>query len=513
MPTFSNRHQQLVEQLDVLLRARYPLIYLITREEEAVEKALQQLPNHTKLKVTPQILAWDVARGWQDNGQAKGNLMGAFGRIQQNIQDNHLSQGQEASIIYHLRDIYHFFKNNTPNAPIIRELKNLVKELKYTRQTIIITSHFLELPVELSEEVNIIDFPLPDIEEINQIIETKVNPDFVKLRLEERENLVKAFQGLTATKIELILAKAVATKSLIDESDIKIVLEEKRQIIRQTQILEFLNTQDSLDNVGGLENLKNWVQIRQASFSSQAKEYGIPTPKGVLLVGIQGTGKSLSAKTIAFEWKFPLLRLDVGRLFGGIVGESESRVRQMIQITEAIAPCVLWIDEVDKAFGNITSGIDGDSGTSRRVFGTIITWMQEKTSPVFIVATANDVKKLPAEFLRKGRFDEIFFLNLPTPREREQIFAVQLQKFRPQTWQKYDIPILAREANNFNGAEIEQTIIDAMQQAYTVGREFTNADIIAAISQTVPLAAIAREQIAELIKWANERGAKSASLA
>lgn len=231
---------------------------------------------------------------------------------------------------------------------------------------------------------------------------------------------------------------------------------------------------------------------------------------------IQGTGKSLSAKTIAHEWRLPLLRLDSGRLFGGIVGESESRVRQMIQLTEAMAPCVLWIDEIDKAFGNITSGIDGDSGTSRRVFGSLITWMQEKTSPVFIVATANNVQILPAELLRKGRFDEIFFLNLPTEAERQEIFKVHLQRLRPNRLREFNLPLLAKQAPNFSGAEIEQVIIDAMHQGFSTRvdgqrRDFNTEDILQAVAQTVPLAAIARDQIEALKQWAATAGARAAS--
>ncbi len=234
------------------------------------------------------------------------------------------------------------------------------------------------------------------------------------------------------------------------------------------------------------------------------------------MVGIQGTGKSLSAKTIAHEWRLPLLRLDTGRLFGGIVGESENRLRQMIQLAEAMSPCVLWIDEIDKAFGNISGGTDGDSGTSRRVFGTLITWMQEKTAPVFIVATANNVKILPAELLRKGRFDEIFFLNLPTETERREIFKVHLMRLRPSRLREFDLGLLARQTNHFSGAEIEQVIIDGMHRAFGGNttekrRDFTTEDILRASEETVPLAAIARYQIEELKQWAAEAGARTAS--
>lgn len=262
--------------------------------------------------------------------------------------------------------------------------------------------------------------------------------------------------------------------------------------------------------------MKQWVKMRQDAFTDEARRYGIPNPKGVLLVGIQGTGKSLSAKTIAAEWRLPLLRLDTGRLFGGIVGESESRVRQMIQLAEAIAPCVLWIDEIDKAFGNIISGGDGDSGTSRRVFGSLITWMQEKTSPVFIVATANNVRILPAELLRKGRFDEIFFLNLPSESERQDIFKVHLQRLRPTRLRDFDLEILAKSAKNFSGAEIEQVVIDGLYRAFGTfvngqRRDLTTEDILRSIEDTVPLAAIARSQIEDLKRWAAQAGARTAS--
>ena len=301
------------------------------------------------------------------------------------------------------------------------------------------------------------------------------------------------------------------------EQDIDRVLEAKQQAIRQTGILEFYTTQESLKSVGGLDNLKQWVRMRQDSFTEEARRYGIPNPKGVLLAGIQGTGKSLSAKTIAHEWRLPLLRLDAGRLFGGLVGESESKVRQMIRIVEAVAPCVLWMDEIDKAFGNISSGFDGDSGTSRRVFGSLITWMQEKTSPVFVVATANNVQILPAELLRKGRFDEIFFLNLPTETERLEIFRVHLQKLRPSRLREFNLELLARHSLDYSGAEIEQAIVEGMQQAFSRGsmgnrEDFNTEDIIRALEETVPLASIARPQIEALKQWAATAGARPASI-
>ncbi|MCW6035181.1 AAA family ATPase [Spirulina subsalsa FACHB-351] len=501
-------HQELMAQLSLMMRSRYPLIYILSVEEDPVEQLLAQVARQS---IPPrEVLIWDIVRGWNDNSSNRNSVMGALERIRR--------QDVANASIFVLKDLHFILRypTNPQNAPVVRELKNLAADLKRTRHTLILLSHTLEIPTELAEEITVVDFPLPDSPEIIQLIDSVVAPERLKMSELAKEQLVKACQGLSRVRIQRVLAKALAAKEQVNETDIDGILEEKKQAIRQTGMLEFFTSQESLKSVGGLENLKQWVRMRKDAFSEEARRYGIPNPKGVLLVGIQGTGKSLSAKTIAHEWRLPLLRLDTGRLFGGLVGESESRVRQMIQISEAIAPCVLWIDEIDKAFGNITSGSDGDSGTSRRVFGSLITWMQEKTAPVFIVSTANNVRILPAELLRKGRFDEIFFLNLPTEKERVEIFRVHLRRLRPSRVREYNIPLLAKQTKDFSGAEIEQVIFDAMHYAFATivngqRRDFTTNDILRAVEETVPLAAIAREQIEDLKYWAAEAGARTAS--
>ncbi|MBE9194415.1 AAA family ATPase [Synechocystis sp. LEGE 06083] len=492
-----------------MVRARFPLLYLVTAEEDPSDEVLRQL---AQLGNPPRkLLFWDIVRGWQDNGSDKGSVMAALGRVGK-------GDANEA-VLFVLRDLHPIFKTpeSDKHAPIIREIKNLTKELKRSRKTLLFTSYTLAVPAELQEEMTVVDFPLPNVPEIDYLVKNLVTADKLNLQGLGKEQLVKACQGLSRARISRILASALAAKQQVNETDIERVLDAKKQAVRQTGILEFYPSQESLKNVGGLDNLKQWVRMRQEAFTEEARKYGIPNPKGVLLVGIQGTGKSLSAKTIAHEWRLPLLRLDAGRLFGGIVGESESRVRQMIQLAEAMAPCVLWMDEIDKAFGGMTSGADGDSGTSRRVFGSLITWMQEKTSPVFIVATANNVQVLPAELLRKGRFDEIFFLNLPNAKERAEIFKVHLQRLRPAKVREFDLHQLASQSPQFSGAEIEQVIIDAMQRAFASNgsqqrRDFTTEDILQSIRETVPLAAIAKPQIEALKHWAAEAGARTASL-
>ncbi len=495
----------MLEEIKLMLSARYPLLWVVSPEEETAEETLCAAAIAKKA----QIYFWDFARGWSDSNAAKGNPMQALERI--------IKASPEVPAIFVMKDLATLIapgangQISPGQLPIVREIKNLAREIARDRRTLVILSDQLRLPVELREETTVVDFSLPIIEEISELVDRLVPVEKIRLVDDEREQLIKACQGLTRCRIARVLAKCLAASVFITKIAINSVIEEKRQTIRETGILEFIPAVAGLESVGGLENLKAWVKVRSNSFSDKAREYGLPSPKGLLLAGIQGTGKSLSAKTIAVEWKLPLLRLDVGRLFGGIVGESESRVRQVIKLAEAIAPCVLWIDEACKAFGNINSGGDGDSGTSRRVFGSLITWMQVKTAPVFIVLTANNVEILPAELLRKGRLDELFFISLPNQTEREQIFSVHFERLRGSAVGKFDMKKLAIAAKDFSGAEIQQTIYEGMQQGFAADRMFTEVDILQAIHECVPLAQIAQPQIEALKSWAVRSGAKSAS--
>ena len=377
---------------------------------------------------------------------------------------------EDEAVICVLKDFNPTLRNpeRSDNYPVIRYLKTLARQSRSSRKSIILMGPEAVVPSDLREEMVVCDFPLPSTSEIERIITSVIPPNLLQVSGLALEQLIRACEGLTRQRVERILARALAAKGKGQgqRGRYRSGSGGKKQYIRQTEILKFYSPSETLQNVGGLENLKAWIRERRNSFSAQARDYGLPSPKGILLAGIQGTGKSLCAKTIAREWRMPLLRLDVGRLFGGIVGESESRVRQMIQIAEAMAPCVLWIDELDKAFGGINSEFSGDSGTSKRVFGSLITWMQEKTKPVFIVATANNVRILPAELLRKGRFDEIFFVNLPNQREREEIFQVHIQRLRPNRVRDFSYTELAVATEDFSGAEIEQAIYDAMHTAF-----------------------------------------------
>ena len=354
-----------------------------------------------------------------------------------------------------------------------------------------------------------LQFQLPLEEEISQELNRLINSLNIKVEPKLFETLTRACQGLSLERIRRVLSKIIATYKTIDNNSIAVLLSEKKQIISQTEILEYSSVTEKISNLGGLDNLKDWVNKRKTAFSIQASNYGLPTPRGLLLVGIQGTGKSLTAKAIANDWQLPLLKLDVGKLFGGIVGESESRLRQMINLAETISPCILWIDEIDKAFTNTES--KGDSGTSNRILATFISWLSEKTKPVFVISTANNIDLLPLEIIRKGRFDEIFFLDLPKKSEREEIFKIHIQEFRPNSVDSFDYTKLAQLSESFSGAEIRQSIIEGMYHAFYEKREFTTEDICLALNELIPLANLENNQMLKLQNWASSGQIRLAS--
>ncbi|WP_036478670.1 AAA family ATPase [Myxosarcina sp. GI1] len=487
------------KEFGLLLRACYPLIYIPTTEEERLEKAIatvaQKLGNRN-------VYVWDFVSGYQDNPNFKGfgkrNPLQALEFITDKVPER-------AGGIFILRDFHRFLED----ISVSRQLRNLARNLKSQPKNIVIVAPQIEIPAELTEVLTVVDFPLPTAPEIRTEIQRLIGATEQNLSEQLLDELVRSARGLSLERIRRVLTMAIATHGRLEPEDAELILEEKRQSIRQTQILDFYPATEQISDIGGLDNLKDWLLRRGGAFGERARAYGLPHPRGLLLVGIQGTGKSLTAKAIAHHWHLPLLRLDVGRLFGGLVGESESRTRQTVELAEALSPCILWIDEIDKGF----AGIDGkgDSGTTSRVFGTFINWLAEKQSPVFVVATANNIRALPPEMLRKGRFDEVFFVGLPSREEREAIFKVHLARLRPHNLGSYDIQRLAYETPEFSGAEIEQTIIEAMHIGFSQNRDFVTDDILEAASQIIPLAKTAQEQIQFLQQWVEAGKARLAS--
>jgi ATP-dependent 26S proteasome regulatory subunit len=484
--------------LDVYLRARVTLILLVTPEEE---RALQTVKAVCERGNRP-CLTWDAADHFQVLCGDKAALpsakdaASALEKIDQS----------EAEALFVLKDFHEAWSN----AQTKRKLRSVAQRLKFTKKSILIITPNAKIPDELKDEAVIVEFPPPNAAELEAVLNRLAKAPGVKVNLTKlgREKLVQAALGLTAAQAQRVFAKAIVGDGVLDDRDIRMVTDEKKQIIRESKALEFYPATKTPEDVGGLEVLKQWLRLRERAFTQEARDYGLPAPKGIAMIGIPGTGKSLSAKMIAGLWRLPLLRLDVGALYGSFMGESEERARKALQLAETVSPTVLWIDEMEKAL----SHGDMDSGTSTRVFGTILTWLQEKTAPVFVVATANNISKLPPEVLRKGRFDEIFFLDLPTLEERRAIFNVHLAK-RNRLAPDFDVERLAQASEGYVGAEIEQAVIDAMYVGFNEGREFTTDDIAAALKRQVPLAISQREVIEELRAWLHEGRAQSASLA
>jgi len=492
--------QTFLEEIDACIRARFTLLSVVSLEEESILEQLRALCLTGDLK----LYRWDHADYFQilvGEGAAPNakDPLSALSAIE-NIDD----EG-----IFVLCD-FHQCWHGQPR--VVRKMRNVASKLKFTRKTIVITSPVWKIPEELKDDVVILEYPSPGLKELDLIISSLTSAPGIRVNLTAlgREKLLQAALGMSSNQARRIFARSIVAKGGLDERDIEQVNAAKRQIIRDSSALEFFSPFETIGDVGGLDTLKQWLRTRERAFSAEARDYGLPEPKGITLIGIPGTGKSLTAKMIAGLWKLPLVRLDLGALFGGLVGQSEENTRRALSLAEIIAPCILWIDEIEK--GLSFSG--GDGGTSLRVFATILSWMQEKTRPVFVVATANNISLLPPELMRKGRVDEVFFLDLPSYDERKEIFEVHLKK-RRRPLQNYELDSLAGASAGFVGAEIEQAVIDAMYSAFSdrdnPGRDFTTHDIVLALHQQIPISRSHKETIEELRKWLSEGRAQSAS--
>ena len=489
-----------MDELATYIRARYPLIYLLSFEEQRVLEDVQRLAarEHKKLVI------WSFARGARGDG-----ITAATGqRNPLAILEATRALGDNTLVV--LLDFHPYLID----PGVVRQLKELGHDLESTSKTILLLSPVLKLPVELVKEIVVVDLALPDaalLASTFRQIAGSLPPDaIVELSAEDRERLVRSAQGLTVREFANVLAKTLVTIGRIDRAAIDLIHTEKRQIIRKSGILDFYPVTESMDSVGGLELLKSWLVTRGQGFSDRARAFGLPFPKGILIVGVQGCGKSLTAKAVADQWHLPLLKLDMGRLFGGTVGSSEEHMRQAIALAESIAPGVLWIDELEKGLSGLGSSNVSDGGTTARVIGTFLTWMQEKQHAFFVVATCNDISALPPELLRKGRFDEIFFVDLPTHAERRAIFEIHVTR-RKRDPADHDLDALAKATRGYSGAEIEAAVVAGMFGAFQAGRELATADILQACRETVPLSVIAEEKIVALREWGRLRTRRASS--
>ncbi|MFK4784814.1 AAA family ATPase [Fusobacterium sp. MFO224] len=363
------------------------------------------------------------------------------------------------------------------------------------------------LPPQLEKKIITLEMDLPNIEDIKVIFERVISDfEIPKERIKEDESIFQSVLGLTTNEIYRAFSRAYIINEELTSDEISLLIESKGNIIKKTGYLEYYHPDEDFENVGGLENLKEWLKKRGDSFSKEAKEYGIVPPKGVLLLGIPGTGKSLAAKSVANLWKFPLLKLDMGKIFGGIVGQSEDNIRKALKLAESLSPSILWLDEIEKGLSGFSSSGSTDGGTTSRVLGTFLTWLQEKKKPVFVIATSNDISKLPPELLRKGRFDEIFFVDLPGKNARKEIFKIHLKKrIGRNKIKNFDLKKLSDLSEGFSGAEIEEAINDAMYDAFFNIEELETLYIENALKKTYPLSKTMAEIITNIRSWAKNR--------
>jgi SpoVK/Ycf46/Vps4 family AAA+-type ATPase/DNA-directed RNA polymerase subunit K/omega len=489
-----------VSDLDTLIRARYPLIYLVSWEEQRLDAVLQDVAqNHGKA-----LLQWSVTRGLRRVSGARALT------ISEQSRDPIEALGAVAKLtepsLVVLKDFHPFLDN----PPVVRAMRELAQDLKSTYTTVILLSPTLTIPVELEKEISVLDVPLPSFRDLYQLLKEivavvrKGNKARVELTKDQAEQIIKAAQGLTLSEAENAFAKAIANDGVLDKDDIRLVLDEKRQVIRKSGLLEFVTVEQELAHVGGLDELKGWLNGRTGAFGEPARKFGLPAPKGLLLLGVQGCGKSLTAKAIASAWSLPLLRLDLGRIFSSLIGSSEENLRRAIRVAESVSPAVLWIDEIERGLAGSSGAAVTDSGVSARVFGSLLTWLQEKSAPVFVVATANRIEALPPELMRKGRFDEIFFIDLPSSAERRDIFRIHITR-RKRDPAAFDLDALSTASAGYSGSEIEQAVIAGLYYAFAEGCELRQAHVMKAVQEAFPISSTMGEDIARLRDWAKNR--------
>jgi len=502
-PASKPRVDPSVRELDLLIRARYPILYVVTWEELRVQDHVARIAKARD----KELYLWSVTGGLTKAGAKTANKPG---RVSDPVEALDTVIEHKEPAIYIFKDLHRFMRDTPCNTAVIRKLREVSQALSDSYKTLIITAPIIQMVPELEKDVTVVDYSLPGPEDFARLLErichdvaTNAKLD-IKLDDKSREKLVQAAMGLTLQEAENVFAKTIVNDGKLSADDVSVVFSEKQQIIRKSGLLEYFASDANVQDIGGLDNLKEWLAKRSVAFTDRARKFGLPAPKGVLLVGVQGCGKSLCAKAVSQLWDMPLLRFDMGRMFSSLVGSSEENIRRAIAVAESIAPVVLWADEIDKAFAGSSGSAGTDGGTTARVMSTFLTWLSEKQKPVFVMATANDISQLPPELMRKGRLDEIFFVDLPNLLERRKICEIHIAK-RKRDPAKFDLDALAEAAEGFSGAEIEQAVISALYDSFYAGKELDTAAILQGIRETVPLSRTMSERISALRGWAEGR--------
>ncbi len=485
------------EELTLLIKSKYPVVFVESIDEAYVVNELQQIASQLGLIFYQWSITSGLRRGRQNNpyyqtGDPEKMIRTVLSLIQ--------SDGSESGLFV-LKDFDKYFENHL----ILRLFKDLVNQIKSTKSTVILIGPEYRLPKEIEPEAGHIIGGYPDEKEIASILKgtfnelIRNNKGKVSLTLDEVQRMIKSLKGLSAQQIRNVITQCFIDDSLLDLKDLNTIETYKKKIFDQEGLLEFSLTEDK-ENIANFDNLKRWLSERRESFLRENSS--LPSPRGVLLMGVQGCGKSLAIKAIAKELGLALYRLDVGKLYSQYIGQTEQNLRKALKTVDQLSPLCLWMDEIEKGFA--ASYGESDGGVSQRVLGTFLTWMQERKSKCFLAATANDVYRLPPEFLRKGRFDEIFFVDLPDQKVRESLFMIHLRK-RALDPQKFSVRWMAEKAVDFSGAEIEQAVISALYRASSKKEPLSTGHIIEQIQMTKPLAVLKQEDITALREWAKER--------
>lgn len=499
-----------VSHFQTLVMSFHGVIVIETVEEERVRSLINAAVKDLQLAV----FEWSIAQGltraqgsphnrWTNEyALQEKQTPQVLGKTAEPIDMLRHIETMAYPAIYWLKD----FAEHLDDAVVARQMREVVQQFAQSRSTLVITGHSNTLPPAIAQEVVYFDLKLPRPEELYQAISEVVRSLRGKIKVEIQPDginaLVQAMRGMTLQQARKVIAYAALHDSKLSADDVKRVLQRKVQVLHDDGLLDYIPAEMNPAQLGGFEGLKNWLARARVGFGAQAKAFNLPTPRGILIVGIQGCGKSLAAKTIARAWSMPLLKLDAGRLYDKYIGESEKNFRRAVTLAETMAPAVLWIDEIEKGFGQSDS--DNDGGLSRRLFGSFLTWLQEKSEEVFVVATANNLSRIPPELLRKGRFDEIFFVDLPNQVERAAIIQIHLRR-RKQDPQRFDLAALVQVTDGYSGAEIEQVVITALYRAIHEQRPVDTELIVEAVKATVPLSISRREDLHRLRTMAQER--------
>ncbi|MGC1498427.1 MAG: AAA family ATPase [Terriglobales bacterium] len=541
-----------LDRLEVLINSSTPIVVMETVEEPRAVALVRQACSDLNMA----IFEWTIADGLVRSGQkvSAASALQSYAKSVNippgNTEDSRLARAvlssfNNASVtsdvpapksaVYNTTDpvqalanmesmtveavfILKDFHRHLDNPVVVRRLRDVGQKFSANRRTLILTAPTIEMPPELASLVEFLDLPLPDQPRLREIIRetyTRMAGNHtLKLQLASDgvDAMAANLRGLTEEEAERAVSQTVIARLALSPDCITDVLEAKKAALQRSEMLEFVDATDNMASIGGLDNLKTWLAQRRGSWSDHARDFGLDAPKGVIILGVQGCGKSLCARAVAGEWQLPLVKFDTAAIYDKYIGETEKRIQKVFKVAEGLAPCVLWIDELEKVFaGSGPDSASADAGVSSRLLASFLSWMQDRKAPVFVAATCNNVTALPPELIRKGRFDELFFVDLPNQAERKQIFAIQLTK-RKRNPADYDLEKIAAAAQGFSGAEIESAVQTALYAAFSQKRELSNDDMLTALSSTVPLSITRAEEIGALRDWAKDRAVWASAL-